>query len=220
MSVGAPWASRRCSSSNPLEISLARNLRGSTRERRAYDPVGFHCPGRPAQRRQVDAGQRDRRRQGGDRVRQAPDDAAGACAEWPPAPTGSSCSSTCPASSGPRDALTERMQRRVEHELADADGCLFVLNAQEGLGPGTGSSPRLLKSAPVPVVIAVNKVDRANRAALAVHPAGRGRARAGRRDLPGERAPRGGHAGARRAPGHAAARGPVLLPARAALGPV
>ena len=36
----------------------------------------------------------------------------------------------------PRDALTERMQRRVERELADADGCLFVVNAEEGIGPG------------------------------------------------------------------------------------
>jgi GTP-binding protein Era len=67
----------------------------------------------------------------------------------------------------PRDALTERMQRRVEHELAGADGCLFVLNAQEGLGPGDRFIARLLKDAPVPVVIAVNKIDRAKRAALA-----------------------------------------------------
>ena len=36
----------------------------------------------------------------------------------------------------PRDALTERMQRRVEHELEDADACLFVINAEEGVGPG------------------------------------------------------------------------------------
>ena len=65
----------------------------------------------------------------------------------------------------PRDALTERMQRRVERELADADGCLFVINAQEGIGPGDRFIARLLKTAPVPVVIAVNKVDRANPAA-------------------------------------------------------
>ena len=72
----------------------------------------------------------------------------------------------------PRDALTERMQRRVERELADADGCLFVINAQEGIGPGDRFIARLLKNAPVPVVIAVNKVDRANPSALRVHPAG------------------------------------------------
>ena len=35
----------------------------------------------------------------------------------------------------PRDALTERMQRRVEHELEDADGCLFVINARGGRWP-------------------------------------------------------------------------------------
>jgi GTP-binding protein Era len=67
----------------------------------------------------------------------------------------------------PRDALTERMQRRVERELEDADGCLFVLNAQEGLGPGDRFIARLLGEAPVPVIIAVNKVDRANQSAVA-----------------------------------------------------
>ncbi|HUO74064.1 MAG TPA: GTPase Era [Solirubrobacteraceae bacterium] len=64
----------------------------------------------------------------------------------------------------PRDALTERMQRRVEHELADADACLFVVNAEQGLGPGDRFIAGLLSAAPIPVVIAVNKVDRADRA--------------------------------------------------------
>ena len=64
----------------------------------------------------------------------------------------------------PRDALTERMQRRVEAELADADGCLLVLNAQQDLGPGDRFIAGLLAAAPVPVVIAVNKIDRADRA--------------------------------------------------------
>jgi GTP-binding protein Era len=67
----------------------------------------------------------------------------------------------------PRDALTERMQRRVEQELEDADGCVFVINAEQGVGPGDRFIARLLASAPVPVLIAVNKVDRADRAALA-----------------------------------------------------
>jgi GTPase len=67
----------------------------------------------------------------------------------------------------PRDALTARMQRRVEHELEDADGCLFVVNAEEGIGPGDRFIARLLASAPVPVVIAANKIDRADRAAVA-----------------------------------------------------
>ena len=67
----------------------------------------------------------------------------------------------------PRDALTERMQRRVESELADADGCLLVLNAQQGIGPGDRFIAGLLASAPVPVVIAVNKIDRTDRAKTA-----------------------------------------------------
>ena len=67
----------------------------------------------------------------------------------------------------PRDALTERMQRRVEHELDDADGCLFVINGEEGVGPGDRFIAGLLRSARVPVVIAVNKVDRTNRSGTA-----------------------------------------------------
>ncbi|HEY6782700.1 MAG TPA: GTPase Era, partial [Candidatus Dormibacteraeota bacterium] len=67
----------------------------------------------------------------------------------------------------PRDALTERMQRRVERELADADGCLFVVNADQGIGPGDRFIARLLRAAPVPVVIAVNKLDRVDRAKAA-----------------------------------------------------
>ncbi len=67
----------------------------------------------------------------------------------------------------PRDALTERMQRRVEQELSDADGCLLVLNAQQGVGPGDRFIAGLLRSAPVPVLIAVNKVDCTDRARTA-----------------------------------------------------
>ncbi len=64
----------------------------------------------------------------------------------------------------PRDALTERMQHRVERELGDADGCLFVLNAEEGIGPGDRFIAAMLQNAPVPVVIAVNKIDRTRQA--------------------------------------------------------
>ncbi len=67
----------------------------------------------------------------------------------------------------PRDALTERMQRRVERELEGADGCLFVVNAEEGIGPGDRFIAALLRSTPVPVVVAVNKLDRADRARAA-----------------------------------------------------
>src|SRR6187551_736053 len=34
----------------------------------------------------------------------------------------------------PRDALTERMQRRVEHEFEEADAVLLVLNGEQGVG--------------------------------------------------------------------------------------
>ena len=64
----------------------------------------------------------------------------------------------------PRDALTERMQRRVEQELADSDAALLVLNGEEGVGPGDRWIAALLERSPVPVVVAVNKLDRLDRA--------------------------------------------------------
>ena len=67
----------------------------------------------------------------------------------------------------PRDALTARMQRRVEQELEDADGCLFVINAEEGVGPGDRFIARLLEPAQIPVLVAANKIDRADRARVA-----------------------------------------------------
>jgi GTP-binding protein Era len=63
----------------------------------------------------------------------------------------------------PRDALTERMQRRVERELADSDAALLVLNAEQGVGPGDRFIAAALRGANVPVVIAVNKIDRLDR---------------------------------------------------------
>jgi GTP-binding protein Era len=72
----------------------------------------------------------------------------------------------------PRDALTERMQQRVESELGDADGCLLVVNAMQGLGPGDRFIASLLRPAAtgparLPVSIAVNKIDRAEQTKLA-----------------------------------------------------
>ncbi|HEV3002330.1 MAG TPA: GTPase Era [Solirubrobacteraceae bacterium] len=67
----------------------------------------------------------------------------------------------------PRDALTQRMQARVEREVADDDAVLMVVNAEEGIGPGDRWIAGLLAGASVPVVIAVNKVDRLNRPQVA-----------------------------------------------------
>ena len=62
----------------------------------------------------------------------------------------------------PRDVLTERMQGRVERELADSDVVLFVINGEEGVGPGDRFIVRALLGAGgrLPVICAVNKADR------------------------------------------------------------
>src|SRR5690349_24253165 len=65
----------------------------------------------------------------------------------------------------PRDALTSRMQKRVEQELAEADAALFVVNGDQGVGgPGDRFIAEALADARIPIVIAVNKVDRLDRA--------------------------------------------------------
>jgi GTP-binding protein Era len=63
----------------------------------------------------------------------------------------------------PRDALTERMQRRVEAELGESDAALFVISGEEGVGPGDRWIAGVLSGGDVPVVLAVNKVDRLDR---------------------------------------------------------
>jgi GTPase len=62
----------------------------------------------------------------------------------------------------PRDVLTERMQHRVERELADSDVALVVVNAEEGIGPGDRFIARALlgASSQTPKICAVNKADR------------------------------------------------------------
>jgi GTP-binding protein Era len=64
----------------------------------------------------------------------------------------------------PRDTLTQRMQSRVERELADADGALLIINGQQGVGPGDRFIAAALARTQVPVAIAVNKVDRMDQA--------------------------------------------------------
>jgi GTP-binding protein Era len=62
----------------------------------------------------------------------------------------------------PRDALTKRMQARVERELADSDVALLVINGEEGVGPGDRFIAGLLNAAriDIPVICAVNKCDK------------------------------------------------------------
>jgi GTP-binding protein Era len=65
----------------------------------------------------------------------------------------------------PRDALTQRMAGRVRQELEDSDAALFVLNGIQGVGPGDRYIAEALAGVVVPVAVAVNKIDRLDRAA-------------------------------------------------------
>ncbi|CAN5505747.1 GTPase Era [soil metagenome] len=67
----------------------------------------------------------------------------------------------------PRDALTDRMQRRVEQELGECDAALLVVNGEQGPGPGDRWIARALAGSPGPVAVAVHKVARLGRAAVA-----------------------------------------------------
>jgi GTP-binding protein Era len=60
----------------------------------------------------------------------------------------------------PRDRMTEHMQQTVDRSLEDVDAVLFVLDASEASGGGDRFIAARVFALGVPVVIAVNKVDR------------------------------------------------------------
>jgi GTP-binding protein Era len=60
----------------------------------------------------------------------------------------------------PRDPLTERMQRTVDGSFEDVDGVLFVLAADESIAGGDRFIASRVYGSGVPVVVALNKVDR------------------------------------------------------------
>jgi GTPase len=60
----------------------------------------------------------------------------------------------------PRDPLTEHMQRTVDSSFEDVDAVLFVLDARDRIGSGDRFIANRVFELGVPVVIAVNKVDR------------------------------------------------------------
>jgi GTPase len=68
--------------------------------------------------------------------------------------------SDLPGFQRPRDPLTERMQRTVDHAFEEVDAVLFVLSARERIGAGDRFIAERVFGLGVPVVIALNKVDR------------------------------------------------------------
>jgi GTP-binding protein Era len=68
----------------------------------------------------------------------------------------------------PRDALTARMQRRVEQELDDCDAAMLVLDGSQAIGPGDRFIASAIAGASLPKVVVVNKIDRLNRAETVV----------------------------------------------------
>jgi GTP-binding protein Era len=60
----------------------------------------------------------------------------------------------------PLDPLTEHMQRTVDQSFEDVDAVLFVLSARERIGAGDRYIAKRVFELGVPVVIALNKVDR------------------------------------------------------------
>ena len=60
----------------------------------------------------------------------------------------------------PLDALTERMQHTVDSAFEDVEAVLFALSARERIGAGDRFIAQRVFALDVPVVIALNKVDR------------------------------------------------------------
>jgi len=60
----------------------------------------------------------------------------------------------------PFDPLTERMQKTVDSSFEDIDAVLFVLSARERIGAGDNFIAKRVFALDLPVIIALNKVDR------------------------------------------------------------
>jgi GTPase len=67
----------------------------------------------------------------------------------------------------PLDALTERMQQTVDSAFEEVEAVLFVLSARERIGAGDRFIASRVFGLGVPVVIALNKVDRLKAAHIA-----------------------------------------------------
>jgi GTP-binding protein Era len=67
----------------------------------------------------------------------------------------------------PMDALTERMQTTVDASFDDVHVVLVVLDARERIGPGDRFVARRAFGSGVPVIIALNKIDRLSPAHIA-----------------------------------------------------
>ena len=63
----------------------------------------------------------------------------------------------------PRDPLTARMQKRMERELDDSDAVLFMVSAEERVGPGDKFIADAIRRVGLPAVTAVNKLDAIDR---------------------------------------------------------
>jgi len=63
----------------------------------------------------------------------------------------------------PRNVLGERLNMLVYGSIAEADAVLFVLDAGQAIGPGDRLIAERVSESGAPVVVAVNKTDRASR---------------------------------------------------------
>jgi GTPase len=66
-----------------------------------------------------------------------------------------------------RDSLARQIQEQSRAALSDADAAVLVVDAKAGLRPGDQEMADLLRRAPLPVLVAANKVDTVRDMALA-----------------------------------------------------
>jgi GTP-binding protein len=66
-----------------------------------------------------------------------------------------------------RDELARQIQEQARAALADADVAVLVVDARAGLRPGDAEMADLLRRAPLPVLVAANKIDTARDLPLA-----------------------------------------------------
>ena len=155
---------RRASSSlHEGEVLVRRPGRAPARTRSCCE-VGVRRGRGAPERRQVDARERPRRRQGGDRLGQAADDPAqdlgGGRRRARAASRSSSCSSTCPASSGRATRSPSACSGRWTSPSGRRRLPASSSRRDERIGAGDRFVAERVFAAGPPVIVALNKVDR------------------------------------------------------------
>ena len=143
----------------PTAPDAGRRTKPPSARRPRDVPLGLRLARRSAQRREVDAGEPTRRRQGRDRLRPAADHAHADPRRAHHARRRSSCCSTRPASTSRARCSASAPTSRARSTLAEVDVVCLLIEATGPIGPGDRFVAGLVQQVDTPKILVVSKTD-------------------------------------------------------------